>query len=210
MVGLALRAAGMPAQVPPLVAHLAVLHCAAGGGAAAPQAAPPPQQAALPQQHGPKLPRRATRLRRPSAVKVRPCSSVRKWVWEVLGEQTVYVLKKPGSCAADDPCTGSVRTSLQKLTFWGGSVRAGARDAVQAGRARAAVVRAGGLRGRARRRAACGQRHHADGAALQPPPPNAPPACMTGSERSQRSSMWAAHVAPCWLRSCSTRAPRCP
>jgi len=72
VVGLALRAAGMPAQVPPLVAHLAVLHCAAGGGAAAPQAAPPQQQ------HGPKLPRRATRLRRPSAMKVRPCSSVRK------------------------------------------------------------------------------------------------------------------------------------
>jgi len=73
VVGLALRAAGMPAQVPPLVAHLAVLHCAAGGGMAAPQAAPP-------QQHGPKLPRRASRLCRPSPVTVRPCSFVWKWV----------------------------------------------------------------------------------------------------------------------------------
>ncbi len=73
VVGLALRAAGMPAQVPPLMAHLAVLHCAAGGGAAAPQAA-------APQQHGPKLPRRTPGRRRPSPVTVRPCSSVRKWV----------------------------------------------------------------------------------------------------------------------------------
>ncbi len=163
MIGLALRAAGMPAQVPPLTAHLAVLHCAAGGGTAAPQAAPPQQQ------HGPKLPRRATRLRRPSPMTVRPappCGSGYGRCWA----NRPCILKTPGSCAADDPCTGSVRTSLQKLT-WGGSVRAGARDAVQAGRAHTAVVRAGDPRGRARRRAARGQCHHADGAAVQPPPP---------------------------------------
>ncbi len=79
VIGLALRAAGMTAHVPPLMAHLAVLHRAAGGGAAALPAAAPPQ-------HGPKLPRRASRLRRPSAMTVRPCSSVRKWVYEGAGQ----------------------------------------------------------------------------------------------------------------------------